>query len=284
MTGGWNEWVKANYPTEPKPVTSAKNCVLCHTAMTPGVVSDWKLSKHSQKGVDCAVCHGDKHFSPETVALAEVPTPERCAYCHGPQVKQFEGGKHAKAWASLKAMPTFHMQPMAMMDGMKGCGGCHKIGIKTKDEIKELRTRGGQFGVASCDSCHTRHVFSKKEAQQPQACRTCHMGIDHPQWEMYSSSKHGVRYLLKQSGVLPENAAAPTCQSCHMSGGNHGVRTAWGFVAVRLPMPQDPKWAADRTTIIKGLGALDPSGKPTARLGVLKDLDVFRTTQEDWQK
>ena len=57
--------------------------------MTPGVVSDWKLSKHSQKGVDCAVCHGDKHFSPETVALAEVPTPERCAYCHGPQGKQW---------------------------------------------------------------------------------------------------------------------------------------------------------------------------------------------------
>ncbi|MCU0583518.1 MAG: hypothetical protein MUE57_06755 [Syntrophales bacterium] len=110
------------------------------------------------------------------------------------------------------------------------------------------------------------------------------MGIDHPQWEMYSSSKHGVRYMLKQSGVLPESAAAPTCQSCHMTGGNHGVRTAWGFVAVRLPMPPDPKWAADRTTIVKGLGALDPSGKPTARLGVLKDLDVFRTTQEDWQK
>ena len=28
--------------------------------MTPGIVSDWKLSKHSQKGVDCAVCHGEK--------------------------------------------------------------------------------------------------------------------------------------------------------------------------------------------------------------------------------
>ena len=284
MTGGWNDWVKANYPTEKKAVASAKLCVVCHTAMTPGIVSDWKLSKHSQKGVDCAVCHGDKHFSPETVALAEIPTPERCAYCHGTQVKQFKDGKHAKAWASMKAMPTFHMQPMALMDGMKGCGGCHKIGIKTDVEIKELRKQGGQFGVASCDSCHTRHLFSKKEAQQPQACQTCHMGIDHPQWEMYSSSKHGVRYLLKQNGVLPETAAAPTCQSCHMTGGNHGVRTAWGFVAVRLPMPEDKKWAADRTTILKGLGVLDPSGKPTARLGVLKDLDVFRTTQEDWQK
>ncbi len=26
---------------------------------------------------------------------------------------------------------------------------------------------------------------------EPQACQTCHTGFDHPQWEMYSSSKHG---------------------------------------------------------------------------------------------
>ena len=41
IEGGWNGWVKANFPTEQKEVTSAKNCVLCHTAMTPGFVADW---------------------------------------------------------------------------------------------------------------------------------------------------------------------------------------------------------------------------------------------------
>ena len=70
--------------------------------------------------------------------------------------------------------------------------------------------------MASCDACYTRHTFSKKEAQQPQACQTCHMGFDHPQWEMYSASKHGVRYLLKQSNVLPAGTPAPKCQTCHM--------------------------------------------------------------------
>ncbi len=73
-----------------------------------------------------------------------------------------------------------------------------------------------------------------KEAQQPQACQTCHMGFDHAHWEMYSSSKHGVRHSLKQSGILPESAAAPTCQTCHMREGNHAVMTGWGFLAVRL--------------------------------------------------
>jgi cytochrome c553 len=110
------------------------------------------------------------------------------------------------------------------------------------------------------------------------------MGFDHPQWEMYSGSKHGVRYALKQSGVLPADAAAPTCQTCHMPDGDHGVRTAWGFLAVRLPMPEDPQWAADRATILQGLGVLDPDGNPTGRLDVVKAADVARLDQESWQK
>lgn len=184
----------------------------------------------------------------------------------------------------MKAMPTAHWQPMTLMEGLKGCGGCHKIGLKTEAEIKELKKGGAGFGLASCDACHTRHAFSVKEASQPQACQTCHMGFDHPQWEMYSSSKHGVRYLLKQNGTLPETVAAPTCQTCHIQDGNHANRTAWGFLAVRLPMPEDKQWAADRATILQGLGVLDPDGKPTARLDVVKAADVARLTQEDWQK
>lgn len=110
------------------------------------------------------------------------------------------------------------------------------------------------------------------------------MGFDHPQWEMYSSSKHGVRYLLKQNGTLPENTAASTCQTCHMQNGNHEVRTAWGFLAVRLPMPDDKQWTDDRTTILQALGVLDPDGNPTKRLDVVKAADLARLTEEDWQK
>jgi cytochrome c553 len=108
------------------------------------------------------------------------------------------------------------------------------------------------------------------------------MGFDHPQWEMYSGSKHGVRFLLKQNGTLPETAAAPTCQTCHMSEGNHEVRTGWGFLAVRLPMPEDEQWAADRATILQALGVLDPEGQPTARLEVVQAAQVARLTQEEW--
>ena len=110
------------------------------------------------------------------------------------------------------------------------------------------------------------------------------MGFDHPQWEMYSASKHGVRALLKQNGVLPETVAAPKCQTCHMQEGDHGVMTGWGFLAVRLPLPEDKQWAADRVTILQGLGVLDPKGQPTGRLEVVKAAAVARLTQEDWQK
>jgi hypothetical protein len=261
----------------------SQNCVNCHKKITPNIVTDWQLSKHSGNDVDCSVCHGEEHNSAANVEKVEIPTPETCRTCHETQVGQFEKGKHAFGWASLKAMPTFHMQPMALTEGMKGCGSCHKIGLKSDGEIKQLKEDGQKFGVASCDACHTRHTFSVKEAQQPQACQTCHMGFDHPQWEMYSGSKHGVRYLLKQNGTLPEGTSAPTCQTCHMQEGNHEVRTAWGFLAVRLPLPEDEQWKADQITILQGLGVLDPQGNPTARLDIVKAADIARLDQESWQ-
>ncbi len=261
----------------------AQKCVECHKKVTPNIVADWQLSKHSENEVDCSVCHGDQHTSAQDVDKVEIPTPETCANCHEDQVAQFKKGKHAAAWAAMQAMPTIHWQPMSLTQGMKGCGACHKIGLKSAEEIKALQKAGGGFGVASCDACHTRHLFSKKEAQQPQACQTCHMGFDHPQWEMYSSSKHGVRAQLKQIGVLPGSAAGPTCQTCHMQNGNHEVVTAWGFLAVRLPLPEDPQWKADRVTILQALGVLDPQGNPTKRLDVVKAANVARLTQEAWQ-
>lgn len=264
--------------------TASQVCVDCHGRITPGIVADWKASKHNEAGVECTTCHGSAHTTAGDAAKALIPTPETCAPCHQNRVDQFKRGKHAAAWAAIGAMPTIHWQPMAMAEGMKGCGGCHKLGLKSADDAKKLAQEGRGFGMASCDACHTRHTFSIAEARSPQACQTCHMGFDHPQWEMYSSSKHGVRYALKQLGVLPANAAAPTCQTCHMQDGDHEVRTAWGFLAVRLPMPEDPEWTADRVAILQALGVLDPAGQPTARLEVVKAADVARLDQASWQK
>jgi hypothetical protein len=259
-------------------------CVSCHTQETPRIVTDWKNSAHFGAEVSCDACHGDGHMSAADVANVETVTADSCGACHETQLGQFSKGKHAVAWAAYEAMPTTHALPMALGQGMKGCGGCHKVGLKDAETIEKLKQEGSVFGHASCDACHTRHTFSVVEARQPQACQTCHMGFDHPQWEMWSSSKHGVRYLLKQNGTLPESTPAPTCQTCHMQEGDHEVRTAWGFLAVRLPLPEDEQWKADQATILQALGVLDPEGNPTGRLDVVKAADVARLTQEDFDR
>ncbi len=264
---------------------SAQDCVKCHKDVTPNIVTDWTLSAHSENDVDCSTCHGDGHSSADDVEKVLTVTAETCAECHEDRFNQFKSGKHALAWAALNAMPTTHHKPMVLIEGMKGCGGCHKIGLKSADEITALKKAGSGFGFASCDACHTRHTFSVKEARDPQACATCHMGFDHPQWEMYSTSKHGVRYMMKRDGILPASAAAPTCQTCHMPDGNHEVRTAWGFLALRTnglaPYPgEDEAWWSDRVTILQALGVLDPEGNPTGRLDMVAQADVVRLTAE----
>jgi hypothetical protein len=270
-------------PAKAAKAAAPNACVDCHQKVSPNLVADWQASKHKDNDIACATCHGSAHSTADDAAKATIPTPETCARCHSDQVEQFKKGKHSMAWASMNAMPTIHWQPMAMTEGLKGCGGCHKVGIKSEAEIKALRGKGESFGTASCDACHTRHLFSKEEAKQPQACQTCHTGFDHPQWEMYSGSKHGVRESLKQQKIIPATAAAPTCQTCHMQNGNHAVDTAWGFLAVRLPMPEGKQWAADRAVILQGLGVLDPQGKPTSRLDVVKGANLAKLNPEEWQ-
>ncbi|MDO9288514.1 MAG: multiheme c-type cytochrome [Thermodesulfovibrionales bacterium] len=250
-------------------------CIDCHKKITPGVVKQHLEGKMSKKGVDCSSCHGSEHKKANDAKLAKMPTPETCAGCHNKQAEQFKAGKHNLAWIASSAMPMWAHQPKAVVgEGYKGCSSCHKIGVKTDAEKAQYR-----YGNAQCDSCHTRHSFKKSEAQDPRACQTCHMGFDHPQWEMYSTSKHGTIWQIEGKG----SKRAPTCQTCHMAGGDHNVMTSWGFLALRLP-EDDKDWLNDRVTILQALGVLDEKGNPTPRLEVVKAGRVARLTKEEFQK
>ena len=258
-------------------------CITCHKKISPGQVADWESSRHSKEDVTCSVCHGDEHKGAKNAALARLPDEHVCAECHEEQFNQFAKGKHNFGWTSLNALPITHVEPDELMEGGRGCGGCHNMGIKSNEQKKDQHDKGYRYQNNSCDECHTRHSFSKKEALDPKACQQCHMGYDHPQWEMWSSSKHGTRYAVKEKGKLPEKAQAPTCQFCHLPDGTHTNKTAWGFLGVRLPLPEDKQWAADRVTILKALGVLNPeTGEPTARLELVKAVDLARLTEEAW--
>jgi len=264
--------------------SAEESCITCHRQLTPGQVQDWEVSMHSQNDVTCSTCHGEKHTTPEDAKLATLPDERVCAECHEEQFNQFAKGKHNFGWTSMNAIPATHLAPDELMEGGGGCGGCHNMGIKTEAQKKEQRDKGYRYQNNSCDECHTRHSFSKKEAQNPRACQQCHMGYDHPQWEMWSSSKHGSRYLTQEAGDLPEGAVAPKCQDCHMVDGSHDNHTAWGFLGVRLPLPEDKQWAADQVTILKALAVLNPeTGEPGPVLAAVKAVDLARLTQEAWQ-
>ncbi len=256
------------------------SCEECHVKLTPKQVQDFNRGTMAET-MTCAGCHGDAHQSADDVDKALLPTVATCQECHEEQVAQHQSGKHAMGLLSVEAMPYTHGQPVAFTEGRKGCGGCHPQGVVDQKARQTKARKHYKYGM-DCQTCHTRHMFSKAEAAQPEACMTCHMGFDHAQWEMYSSSKHGVIYMINRV-VDPKNAnRAPTCQVCHMPGGDHRVFSAWGFLAVRLP-EQDEEWMGYRATILKALGVLDPSGKPTGRLDAVKAAKMARLTGEEFK-
>ena len=264
------------------PIASAEfsKCEECHIKISPKMVKDFNRGVMSET-MSCKNCHGSAHKSADDVENVQLPTIETCQACHPDQAGQYLSGKHALGLIALNAMPYTHSQPKAFIEGQKGCGGCHTLGLKNKKARESEGRKYYRYGM-DCQNCHTRHSFSKAEASEPEACMTCHMGFDHAQWEMYSGAKHGVTYLLNRT-IDPKNKdRAPKCQTCHMPDGDHRVFSAWGFLAVRLP-EEDQEWMEYRTTILKGLGVLDPEGNPTDRLDVVKAGKVARLTKEEFQ-
>jgi hypothetical protein len=186
----------------------ATNCITCHKVTTPGIVLDWKASKHSSSLVTCDKCHGTDHQK------LYMPSPDTCGECHAKQVKQFKSEKetghpsHARAfhpdvieagWQISKPQPE-----------VAGCAQCHSIENK-------------------CDACHFRHRFKASEARRAEACGYCHNGPDHRDKECYNSSAHGVLNAIDGNNwdwdktLKAGNYRAPTCAYCHMYKGTHNT-------------------------------------------------------------
>ena len=289
-----------------------KECIVCHLEVTPGIVQQYLRGAMGAPGIQnedvaaslggmdrvpCTVCHGSQHTSAEDWMEARLPDYSVCSACHEDQVNQFLSGKHSLAWRAMMALPMVQQMPKEQV--LFGCGGCHKIGVKEPEELLELGL-DRPYGIgATCDQCHTRHAFSTYEARQPEACAKCHMGFDHPQWEMWSMSKHGNIYFANKDKypfdvslkyIEPSDYPGPTCQLCHMPKGNHSVLTPWGFVALvafegrpeGLELVEDPEWEAAKVEVLKALRVLDPEGNPTPILDAVVQLRVVRVTPEEF--
>ncbi len=106
-------------------LASEETCITCHKTISSGQVADWESSQHSNEEVTCSVCHGDAHTGAKDAKLAQLPDEHVCAECHEEQFDQFAKGKHNFGWTSLNALPITHVEPDELMEGGRGCGGCH---------------------------------------------------------------------------------------------------------------------------------------------------------------
>ncbi|CUU74926.1 hydroxylamine oxidase [Campylobacter hyointestinalis] len=235
----------------------AKQCVECHADKTPGIVNDWKSSRHAHAGVSCLDCHAVPADSPMAIKkehpkdsgnhVSILVSPKTCAKCHSKEVEEFQQSGHARGGVQMFAKKgmidlMYHYEGRDHPDlkdspSATGCIQCHGMEIKLDKEGYPVPGKGWpNYGignaypdgsVGSCKSCHSSHTFDMTEARKPSACASCHLGPDHPNIEIYNNSMHGKIFNAEGNKWKWDSAPdtwdvpdyrAPTCATCHMSG------------------------------------------------------------------
>jgi hydroxylamine dehydrogenase len=229
----------------PHGVLDAATCSPCHAQLNPTIVRQFEASAMGRAGsqnprvvyplrqIGCANCHGTDH---DLIMASKGRVPESlCGACHG-QIYQEHvldaghsygpgPGKLGTNWERNIGVPHYREMPRKVME--MGCDACHAQAGATAEqywsdrEQKYVDTSSLTYRNG-CIACHTRHSFDLTEARKPEACHTCHMGPDHPNYEAYESSKHGSIYGARGAAwdwTVPMAEAryeTPTCAYCHM--------------------------------------------------------------------
>jgi hydroxylamine dehydrogenase len=259
---------------------SQDECVTCHRRTTPGIVEQYGVSSMAAAEVTCRNCHEVTADYPNAVEhegtyVLNQPTPAMCQQCHTNEVAQFNQSRHSlpayvayagtqdltpELLAMYQAIPEGSYAPDKMRNALFAlegpevtrfaCESCHNVGVPQDDG-----------SVGECQKCHLRHEFSLEQARKPETCNACHIGPDHPQWEIYHESPHGIAYATggqnwhwdAEPGTLSaRDFPAATCAICHMSGfgasgttHDVGDRLTWYLFA---PISERrPAWQDNRT-------------------------------------
>jgi len=225
---------------------SDDECVVCHRRTTPGIVEQYGVSSMAAAEVICEDCHVVEANYPgssqhEGYSVLASPTTAMCEPCHAQEVAQFHQSRHSlPAYVAVAGSKELSEQHLAMYEAipegsfapdksrnaiaeLEGpdltrftCYGCHNVGRPADDG-----------SVGQCQKCHLRHNFSLEQARKPETCNYCHIGPDHPQYEIYVESPHGISYSTggerwhweAEAGTLTvADFPAATCAICHMSG------------------------------------------------------------------
>ncbi len=200
-------------------------CLSCHNTLASKMVEDFSMSKMAKVGVGCDDCHlknEDSAGPGEGHRL--MPAPETCGGCHPNQYDGHRANRHSVGFIRMLECGRYDDFPKEF-----GVGSGYHFTEEDVEQLQELMNTSSmgtpaQMNITSmakcgqchvvenrCDSCHGRHRFSPHQAREPMTCGTCHMGPDHPQIEMYESSRHGVRFA-----TFGDTESTATCVDCHM--------------------------------------------------------------------
>ncbi|MDT8441511.1 MAG: multiheme c-type cytochrome [Desulfuromonadales bacterium] len=228
----------------------ADACLDCHRTATPGAVAQWQGSAHFDK-VSCAGCHGEDHQA--MLDGRQAVDAGVCGRCHERAYAEHVASRHGLSlqagWGCTRTLPD--RDP-------RECRFCHEEGstepkatvhcarfLAQTAEMRSLGCNRCHQVESSCASCHTNHLTDLEPIRRPEACATCHMGPDHPQWEMWQTSRHGVLYTTMGEQV------GPSCQTCHMPDGSHDV--SFGITLTSAMAPLDATLRASRRDEMLGV-------------------------------
>lgn len=233
-----------------------KQCVDCHKEIHPGIVNDWKDSRHGHVGVSCVDCHQVDASSPMAtqhesligtdVYVSVLVSPNTCGRCHAAEQEQFNASGHFRSYRQIIPKDSLHAlvfkhegqehPEFGNASNETGCIQCHGTELLLDEENRPTSSTWPNAGMGNiypdgstgnCTTCHTRHLFSIAEARKPAACASCHLGPDHPDIEVFENSKHGQIYHTDghewdwdsaPDAWEPGDYRGPTCATCHMSG------------------------------------------------------------------
>jgi hydroxylamine dehydrogenase len=231
------------------------SCAPCHAKLEPTIVRQFAASAMGRPGmqnprviypirqITCADCHGRNH---DDIMASKGRVPEVvCGGCHAQIYKEHVldaghsygpgPGKLGVNWERNIGVPHYKEMPRKVME--MGCDACHaQAGASDQkywsDSLHRYVDLSSLVYRNGCIACHTRHAFNLEEARKPEACYTCHMGPDHPNYEAYMASKHGSIYAARGKSwdwtAFLDRATydTPTCAYCHMVYvSDAGVRT-----------------------------------------------------------
>lgn len=239
-----------------------EKCITCHMKQNRALTKQWEDSAHEGADVGCYTCHAAEESDPlsfmhEKLRIKTVLSPNDCKSCHEREVKEMTNSRHAAAGQIMASLDNMLAEIVASFPetntaAVNGCWQCHGSVVTAERDKKGklVRTEKGapmmdwkswpNSGIGrinpdgtagNCNACHSRHDFSVSRARQPENCGKCHTGPDHPQKEIFETSKHGIAYYSAPKGkgsggmnihkkghwILGKDySAAPTCATCHM--------------------------------------------------------------------